>query len=342
MRAINNVIEKENYPLPDINQSLESLGGNLYYSSLDLTQSFMQVPIHKADRHKMSFVTPSGQYQLKRMSFGGKNNPSLFARLMTSVLHGYCYKICLLYLDDIIVMGKTYEENIARLDLILTRLQAANLKIKPAKCNLFQKELNFLGHHISSSGISTSKSKVEKIVSWATPMSPEHVKSFLGLAAYYRRFIKGFAEIAAPLYKMTTVNKQDFMWNSECEFAFNHLKTKLTEAPILTYPDFSDQANEYILAVDASNYSIGAVLSQVQQGMEKVICYGSRALSKTERNYCVTRKEMLALVYFLEEYRCFLLGKHFTVKTDNIALKWLRNARKKIYTGQMVYSLGRL
>ena len=137
LRKVNDSTIRENYPLPDINQSLESLGGNQYFSSLDLANGFLQIGINEADRHKMSFVTPSGQYQLKRMGFGGKNSPTLFARLMASVLHGYCYKICLLYLDDIIVMGKTYEENIVRLDLVLARLQTANLKIKPSKCKLF-------------------------------------------------------------------------------------------------------------------------------------------------------------------------------------------------------------
>ena len=212
---------------------------------------------------------------------------------MEIVLAGLHWKICLVYLDDIIVTGRTFKEMVANLDLVFGRFESAGLKLKPQKCHLFKREVNFLGHVINSSGVSTDPKKTECVKNWHTPQSVTEVISFLGLCSYYRRFVQDYSEIAKPLYKLTEKDKH-FVWSEAAETSFNTLNDKLTTSPVLAHPDFSVP---FVLDTDASDNSIGAVLSQKVDGREKVIAYASRTLSKREKRYCVTRKEMLALVY---------------------------------------------
>ena len=200
----------------------------------------------------------------------------------------------MIYLDDIIIHGRTFEEMLSNLDRVLNKLQEAGLKLKARKCQLFQKEVEYLGHIVSSDGIRTDPKKIEAVQNWPTPENVTELRAFIGLCSYYRRFIQGFADIAKPLHRLTG-KEVLFNWTKECEVAFQTLKHKLCETPILAHPDFS---KEFILDTDASDFAIGAVLSQVFDGQERVISYASKTLSKSERRYCVTRKELLALVHF--------------------------------------------
>ena len=222
----------------------------------------------------------------------------------------------LVYLDDIIVFSESFEDAIRRLSAVFDRLRKAGLKLKPSKCHLFQKRVHYLGHVVSEHGISTDPSKIEKVKNWPTPKNQTDVRSFLGLASYYRKFIKGFAEIARPMQKCFSGPLID------CEQAFQILKERLVTSPILAYPNNKDP---FILDTDASDFGIGAVLSQVQDGEEKVLAYASRALGKAERNYCVTRKELLAGVDFMMEFRQYLYGRIFLWRTDHSALRWISN-----------------
>jgi len=196
----------------------------------------------------------------------------------------------------------------------------ANLKLKPSKCHLLCKEVNFLGHVISAGTIATDKEKTEKVASWPRPQNITEVRSFLGFASYYRRFLRNFSGIATPLHALTGKNAR-FFWTEECEIAFQTLKNNLISSPVMAM--LLDEG-EYRLDTDASNLSIGAVLSQVQNGEERVIAYGSRTLNSSEKNYCVTRRELLAIVYFTKQFRTYLLGNEFLLRTDHSALRWLK------------------
>ena len=242
---------------------------------------------------------------------------------MEAILAGLNWEICLIYLDDIIIHGRTFEEMLSNLDRVLNKLQEAGLKLKARKCQLFQKEVEYLGHVVSSDGIRTDPKKIEAVQNWPTPENVTELRAFIGLCSYYRRFIQGFADIAKPLHRLTG-KEVLFNWTKECEVAFQTLKHKLCETPILAHPDFS---KEFILDTDASDFAIGAVLSQVFDGQERVISYASKTLSKSERRYCVTRKELLALVHFVKYFRHYLYGKKFTIRTDHGSLRWLMKSK---------------
>ena len=271
------------------------------------------------DKPKTAFSTGTGLYQFTVMSFGLCNAPATFERLMEKVLSGLPWEVCLLYLDDIIVHGREFEEAIERLRIALQQIGDAGLKLSPKKYILLQQSVPFLGHVVSDRGVSTDPKKIEAVRSWPSPGTAKDVKSFLGLCSYYRRFVRGFADIARPLYRLTEGQRQ-FRWTSECEDAFRRLKTLLTTAPILAFPAVDGL---FILDTDANNTGLGAVLSQVQGGEEKVIAFYSESLSKSERNYCVTRKELLAVAVAVKSYHHYLCGRQFLVRTDHGALKWL-------------------
>ncbi|CAI5670379.1 unnamed protein product [Oreochromis niloticus] len=207
---------------------------------------------------------------------------------------------------------------------VFYRLQQANLKLKPAKCCLFRREVAYLGHVVSEHGVATDPSKVQKVQMWPTPTSIQEVRRFIGQASYYRRFMKDFASIAEPLHNLTKKNAH-FQWHAEHQAAFDELKCRLTSAPVLGYPL---DHGKMILDTDASDTGIGAVLSQMQQGVERVLAYGSRNLSRTEQNYCTTRRELLAVVDFTSHFLQYLLGRPFKVRTDHSSLRWLTKMKE--------------
>ncbi|GBO33839.1 Transposon Ty3-G Gag-Pol polyprotein, partial [Araneus ventricosus] len=204
------------------------------------------------------------------------------------------------------------------------RLQNANLKLSPKKCRFFQKEVTYLGHVISAEGVKTDPGKIKAVVDWPCPETIHDLRSFLGLCTYYRRFVKNFSTIARPLHKLTET-KSNFNWTEECEKSFNCLKQALTSSPILTYPRTD---KDFILDTDASNEGIGAVLSQNIGNEERVIAYFSKSLGKPERNYCVTRKELLAIVKSIEHFHHYLYGQKFLLRTDHASLRWLLNFKE--------------
>ena len=249
---------------------------------------------------------------------------------MDAVLGGLQWDQCLVYLDDIIVLGRSFESHLKALSDVLGRLERAGLQLKPAKCHLCCKKVSYLGHIVSEQGIAVDPSKTERIATWPVPESTREVQQFMGLANYYRRYIQDFATLARPLHRLREKGAS-FRWTPDCEHAFYELKRRLTSAPILVFPDFS---RPFILDTDASATGLGAVLSQVgDDGREHVVAFGSHALSKPERQYCVTRRELLAVVHFLQHFRLYLLGHQFQLRTDHGSLMWLRNFREP--EGQM-------
>ena len=323
-RKVNNVTRKDAYPLPRVDDILDTLAGSQWFSTLDLISGYWQVEVKEEDREKTAFCTPDGLFEFEVMPFGLCNAPATFQRLMELVLAGLQWTTCLVYLDDVIVTGKTFEEHLDHLGGVLQRIREASLKLQPAKCALCLEEVKFLGHIISRKGVATDPVKTEKVAKWPTPTNKKEVQRFLGLASYYRRFVKDFASVAKPLHQLVEKNRE-FRWTQQCQEAFEQLRQKLVSAPVLSFPDFS---KPFVLDTDASDTGIGAVLSQTQDnGTERVIAYASRVLSKPERRYCVTRKELLAVVAFVKHFRPYLLGRSFVLRTDHGSLSWLWNFR---------------
>jgi hypothetical protein len=277
---------------------LDSLGGSEWFSTLDLASSYWQIEVDLADKEKTAFATHQGLYEFNVMPFGFCNAPGTFQRLLNSTLLGLQWSSSLVYLDDVTIFSKTLDEQLARLTAVLGRFRSAGLKIKPSKCHLLQHTVSYLGHTISRQGIATDPKKILCLQQWPTPSNVEQLRSFLELATYYHRFIKNFATITAALRRLQEKNVKS-IWNESCDQAFHTLKRKLTFSPVLAYPRFD---KEFILDTDASESAIGVVLSQTHANGERVIAYGSRSLTKSERRYFVTRKELLTVVHFVKSF----------------------------------------
>ena len=320
-RMLNDVTKKDSYPLPRIDDTLDMLSGMKWFSTIDLKSGYWQVEISEKDKEKTAFSTGigNGLWQFNVMPFGLCNAPATFERLMDRVMVGLLGDVCLVYLDDVIIMGRTFKEHLRNMEKVFTRIRGANLKLSPKKCALFKKEVSYLGHVICADGVRTDPEKIKAVQQWPAPKNKTEVRAFLGLCTYYRRFVMSFSDIAKPLHQLTE-DKRDFIWDKNCESAFNELKQRLCEAPILGYPS---RDGRFVVDTDASNTGIGGVLSQVQEDRQVVIAYFSKALSKPERNYCVTRRELLAVVKTLQHFHKYLIGRQFTLRTDHAALKWL-------------------
>jgi len=222
-RDLNNRTKLDSYPLPRIDVCLDTLGGSRYFSSFDLRSGYHQVRMHPEDSEKTNFIVESGSYQFRRLAFGLCNAGATFQRVMDVAMHGANLKICLVYLDDIVVYSRSISEHIVRLRILFERLRKANLKLKPSKCHLLQDQISFLGHVVSAEGISTDPEKTRAIREWPIPTSVTEVRSFLGLASYYRKFVPRFSLIAKPLHLLTGKYVQ-FFWDQQCQTAFDRLK----------------------------------------------------------------------------------------------------------------------
>ena len=329
-RKVNDVSRKDSYNVPSIQTSLDHLSGAKYFSTLDLASGYNQIEMDPADKEKTAFSTGRhGLYQYKVLPFGLANGTATFQRLMETIFTGLQWKELILYIDDIISYSTNFEEGLDRLGVVFQKLKEAGLTLKSKKCILFQRKVQFLGHVVSEEGISTDPEKISAIKEWPVPTSVTQLRSFVGICAYYRRFIGSFSEIAKPLHKLTE-KEAKFIWDEKCQAAFTELKERLTSTPVLAYPNTEDP---FILDTDASDVAMGAVLSQVQESQERVVAYGSKTFSKSEINYCVTRKELCSVVHFVKHFRHYLLGQKFLVRTDHGSLRWLINFRNP--DGQM-------
>jgi len=269
-RKVNAVTHKDAYPLPRIDATLESLSGCQYFTTLDLASGYWQVELEEGDKEKTAFSTPDGHFEFNVMPFGLTNAPATFQRLMQCVLAGMTMEQCLVYLDDIIVFAPTFHEHLRRLREVLQRLSNAGLKVKVSKCQFAQREVRYLGHIVSAEGIRPDPAKLDAVVTYPVPKDVGELRRFLGLANYYRRYVKDYSQTAEPLHKLTRKTASGFQWNEICQQAFELLKEHLVSPPILAYPQFD---RPFILYTDASEGAIGAVLSQMEDGRERVIAY---------------------------------------------------------------------
>lgn len=329
-RMINSLCTKRlNTPLPRIDECLERLSGAKYFSQLDLTSGYHQIRIREEDVPKTAFVTRYGSFEWKVLPFGLSNSPSVFQKMMNSVLSGYVDKFVQLYLDDVLLYSKTAEEHIEHIKLVLERFRQHKLYVNPSKSSFNQQEVEFLGMRVSAQGILPSKSKVKAIQEWPRPTNVQEVRQFVGLASHYRKFLKNFSSIAAPLTELTKgtgPKKRSITWSSKCQVAFETLKSMLTDAPVLQAPDMS---KPFIIETDSSDFGCGGVLLQRdERGVLHPLAFESKKFSTAERSYPAQERELLGVLHCLRTWRCFMDGTDYVVYTDHNPLQYLRSQTK--------------
>ncbi|KAM1277747.1 hypothetical protein ACFX2J_029853 [Malus domestica] len=318
-RKLNAMTRKDHFPLPFLDQMLERLAGYKFYCFLDGYSGYNQIVIAPEDQEKTTFTCPFGTFAYRRMPFGLCNAPATFQRCMVSIFSDYVEKIIEIFMDDFSVFGNSFDHCLSNLTLILKRCVETNLVLNWEKCHFMVKQGIVLGHIISEEGIEVDKSKVDLVRHLPSPTSVREVRSFLGHAGFYRRFIKDFSKISQPLCRLLQ-KEVAFEFDDACSTAFKQLKEALTSAPIITPPDWS---LPFELMCDASDYAIGAVLGQRKNKQPHVIYYSSRTLNDAQLNYSTTEKELLAVVFALDKFRSYLLGTKVIIFTDHAALKYL-------------------
>ena len=289
-RRLNARTKKDAFPLPRIDDSLNSLSGQAWFSTLDLASGYWQVRLSENAKPKTAFATHSRLFQFAVMPFGLCNAPAIFERLMSQVMRGLHWKRCLVYIDDILVFGNDFESALHSLELLLNRVAEYGLQLKSTKCNLFRTSVPFLGHIVGCAGLECDPNKLSAVANWIPPSNIKGVRAFLGFIGYYQRFVPDYSII----------------------------KPQCSRSPRKT---------PYIVDTDASDYGIGGVLSQNVEGTEHVIVYHSKSLNPAQQKYCTTRRELLAVVATLDHFKGYVWGPTFLIRTDHAALVWLTNLK---------------
>nr|CAE04776.3 OSJNBb0115I21.3 [Oryza sativa Japonica Group] len=314
-RALNDVTIKNKYPLPRIDDLFDQLKGATVFSKIDLRSGYHQLRIKEEDIPKTAFTTRYGLFECTVMSFGLTNAPAFFMNLMNKVFMEYLDKFVVVFIDDILIYSRTKEEHEEHLRLALEKLREHQLYAKFSKCEFWLSEVKFLGHVISAGGVAVDPSNVESVTNWKQPKTVSEIRSFLGLAGYYRRFIENFSKIAKPMTRLLQKDVK-YKWSEECEQSFQELKSRLISAPILILPDPKKGFQVYC---DASKLGLGCVL--MQDG--KVVAYASRQLRPHEKNYPTHDIELAAVVHALKIWRHYLFGTRTEVYTDHKSLKYI-------------------
>ncbi|KAG1930727.1 retrotransposable element [Pimephales promelas] len=328
-RGLNDITVKYRYPLPLVPAALEQLRQAKYYTKLDLRNAYNLIHIREGDEWKTAFSTTSGHYEYLVMPFGLSNSPSVFQAFMNDIFRDMLDRWVIVYIDDILIYSNSLEEHVQHVRSVLQRLIQFHLYAKMEKCEFHQTSISFLGYVISQDGVAMDEKKVRGVVDWPVPQTVKELQRFLGFANFYRRFIRNFSLITAPLTALTKRHTSRIPWNTEAQQAFQELKKRFTTAPILRHPD---PERQFIVEVDASNTGVGAILSQRQGNPAKMFpcAFFSRKLSPAERNYDVGNRELLAMKLALEEWRHWLEGaiEPFIVLTDHKNLEYLRSAKR--------------
>ncbi|KAL0534327.1 hypothetical protein IC582_028617 [Cucumis melo] len=313
-RELNKVTVKNRYPLPRIDDLFDQLQGATVFSKIDLRSGYHQLRIKDEDVPKTAFRSRYGHYEFIVMSFGLTNAPAVFMDLMNRVFREFLDTFVIVFIDDILIYSKTEAEHEEHLRMVLQTLRDNKLYAKFSKCEFWLKQVSFLGHVVSKAGVSVDPAKIEAVTGWTRPSTVSEVRSFLGLAGYYRRFVENFSRIATPLTQLTRKGAP-FVWSKACEDSFQNLKQKLVTAPVLTVPDGS---GSFVIYSDASKKGLGCVL--MQQG--KVVAYASRQLKSHEQNYPTHDLELAAVVFALKIWRHYLYGEKIQIFTDHKSLKY--------------------
>ena len=318
-RAINRITVKYRFPIPRLDDMLDQLSGAVFFTKIDLKSGYHQIRMKPGDEWKTAFKTKEGLYEWLVMPFGLSNAPSTFMRVMNQVLRPFLSSFVVAYFDDILIYSKTAQEHVEHVSQVLTVLRENQLFANPEKCIWMVDKLIFLGYVVTGDGILPDESKVRAIVDWPAPTTLTELRSFLGLAGFYRRFVKRYSEIAAPLTDLLKLNQ--FGWNDTAQAAFDEMKVKLTQAPLLVLPDF-DKVFE--VDCDASKTGIGAVLSQ--DG--RPVAFYSEKLGGAKLLYSVYDLELYAIVRSLQHWRHYLIQREFVLYSDHQALKFLQGQHK--------------
>ncbi|GJR47333.1 reverse transcriptase domain-containing protein [Tanacetum coccineum] len=318
-RKLNEATRKDHFPLPFMDQMLERLAGNQFYCFLDGFSGYFQIPIDPKDQEKTTFTCPYGTFAYRRMPFGLCNAPGTFQRCMMAIFHDMIEKTMEVFMDDFSVFGDSFSTCLSHLDKMLKRCEDTNLVLNWEKSHFMVKEGIVLGHKISKSGIEVDRAKVDVIAKLPHPTTVKGVRSFLGHAGFYRRFIQDFSKISRPMTHLLE-KETPFFFSKECIESFNTLKRKLTEAPILIAPDWD---LPFELMCDASDFAIGAVLGQRKNKHFQPIHYASKTMTEAQAHYTTTEKELLAVVYAFEKFRSYLVLSKSIVYTDHSAIKYL-------------------
>ena len=329
-RPLNRATMKDSYPLPDIQSIIDWVGeNNKFVTLLDANKGFWSIPMEESSKLYTAFCTQNGLYQWKRMPFGLCNASASFQRIMETILCGLLWGSVLVFVDDIIVIGKSIEDHCKNLEQVLLRLQTHNVKLNTRKCKIAYNELRILGHIFTPEGMKPDPQKVEAIKLLKPPTNCKEIKQFLGAASYYRRYIKGFTNIARPL-QMLLRKDAKFQWTDVHQKHFEQLKTALTTAPVLCH---YDPKKPVVVHTDASDQGIGGVLMHINENnREQPIAYTSRALTPAETRYNTTEKEMLAIVHALRAFHTYLYSRSFSIYTDHqpiCGIKFAKNNKSK-------------
>ena len=329
-RKLNSVTKSMSFPLPTLPEVFETMAEAqpIYFSTIDLRSAYYQMEVEPNSREKDKFFLQFWLVFLKSVPFGLKNAPIFFQMLVTHIFRGMLFNTVVAYLDDIVVFSKTFEKHCEDLQEVFDRLRNANLMAHNSKCSFAVPEVLYLGHVLRSDGICVDENKIKVGKDWPRPKNQKDVRSFLRFCGYYRRFVRDFAKIATPLNNLLRKDQVTLIWDDNYQAAFEKLRTAMCTTPVLSYAKMD---KPFIISCDASQQSIGYILSQLDEttNREKPIAYSGRSLRDAERRWGITEIEGLALIEAIREFNVFLKHQRFTVITDHISLKFLQNIKNQ-------------
>lgn len=320
-RKLNSVVKKHVYVMPRVDDNLDAIGGCKYFSTFDASDGYHQIPLaSEDDRRKSAFINSQGTFAWNVCPQGEANAPAAFCRLMDIVMSGLKWQGVLVFVDDILVYTKTFEEHLQILEVMFERLRAAGLTLKPEKSYLMRDQIHYLGHVITAHGVSPDPDKIRAVRDFPIPKNKTDVRAFLGLTGYYRKFIEKYSYVAKPLNDLTKGDGKQIEWveGGPAHKAFEELKNRLISSPIMAHPDWD---LPFIVQTDACHYGISAILAQKVHGKERVVSYHSKTLTEPQQKWGIPDKEAYAVVWACEKLRPYLIGREFVIQTDHEALK---------------------
>ena len=321
-RRLNQSTKKDDYPFPNMMGILQRIQRSKYFSCIDLSESYYQVPLAKDAKDKTAFRTNKGLFRFTVMPFGLTNAPATMARLMARVIGHDLEPWVYVYLDDTIIISNSLEEHLRLIRIVAERLTQAGLTINLAKSKFCQTKIKYLGYVLSEQGLSMDASKIQPILDYPTPKCVKDIRRLLGLGGFYQKFIAKYSEIVTPISNLLKKDRRKFSWTEEANIALEKLKSALVSGPVLANPDFS---LPFVIETDSSDLAIGAVLVQMHGGVRKTIAYFSKKLSSTQRRYSATERECLAVLLSIEHFKHFVEGTPFIVQTDAMSLTFLQS-----------------